>query len=436
MRISVLSSMVFWLLAAVAMPAFATDFSGDIAKLREFLDLDKSYSPSERAEAEAAFAKLKARAADMSPAAFQLAVAHIAALTRNGHTMLVAGVWANQFNRTPLRYHVFADGTRVVHAPDSMRELLGARVVAIDGHGIEEIRTAFGQYFGAREGQRDEWVGFFLELPAILNAAGFAKAEDRVEAQLELANGSTVTRTLSGALDPPEGELLAFLDDCRLVTFAAENVMPPAAVPLYLSRPGQAFRLEPLPEVDAYFMQFRINKSYYEQKIDPFLASVRATLQKAKPKNVIVDLRLDGGGDLNTTRSFLQDLPSLTAKDGRIFVLTSGRTFSAGIASAGYLKQAAPSRVTIVGEPIGDHLEFWAEGDFMQLPVSKAALLAATERHNYMTGCSEADCHSSIRKHPIRVQSLEPDIAAPLTYSDYRAGHDPAIEAVRKALGR
>src|SRR5258705_637582 len=102
MRISVLSSMVFWLLAAVAMPAFAADFSGDIAKLREFLDLDKSYSPSERTEAEAAFAELKARAADMSPAAFQLAVAHIASLTRNGHTMLVAGVWANQFNRTPL----------------------------------------------------------------------------------------------------------------------------------------------------------------------------------------------------------------------------------------------------------------------------------------------------------------------------------------------
>jgi hypothetical protein len=53
-----------------------------------------------------------------------------------------------------------------------------------------------------------------------------------------------------------------------------------------------------------------------------------------------------------------------------------------------------------------------------------------------MTGCPEADCHRSIREHPIRVPSLEPDIAAPLTYADYRAGRDPALDAVRKALGR
>jgi hypothetical protein len=32
------------------------------------------------------------------------------------------------------------------------------------------------------------------------------------------------------------------------------------------------------------------------------------------------------------------------------------------------------------------------------------------------------------------VQSLEPDIAAPLTYTDYRAGRDPALDVVRKRL--
>ena len=42
----------------------------------------------------------------------------------------------------------------------------------------------------------------------------------------------------------------------------------------------------------------------------------------------------------------------------------------------------------------------------------------------------------SIRENPIRVQSLEPDIAAPLTYADYRQGRDPALAAVRQALGR
>jgi hypothetical protein len=203
-----------------------------------------------------------------------------------------------------------------------------------------------------------------------------------------------------------------------------------------VSEPGRAFRMEPLPEIDAQYIQLRLNKSFYEQKIETFLASARATLEKAKPRNVVVDLRQDGGGDLNTTRAFMQALPTMVAADGRIFVLTSGRTFSAGIASAGYLEQAAPTRVTIVGEPVGDHLEFWAEGGLVQLPVSKAVLLPATERHNYTTGCPEPDCHGPIRENPIRIPLLEPDVAAPLTYADYRAGRDPALAAVYEALWR
>jgi hypothetical protein len=51
-----------------------------------------------------------------------------------------------------------------------------------------------------------------------------------------------------------------------------------------------------------------------------------------------------------------------------------------------------------------------------------------------MTGCPEPDCHQSIRDAPIKVDSLEPDIAAPLTYAAYRMGVDPALEAVKSRL--
>ena len=92
--------------------------------------------------------------------------------------------------------------------------------------------------------------------------------------------------------------------------------------------------------------------------------------------------------------------------------------------------------MTIVGEPIGDHLEFWAEGSLVELPASGATLLYASERHDYATGCPEPDCHASIRDHPIRVTTLEPDVLAPLSFADYRAGRDPALEAVGRLLGR
>jgi hypothetical protein len=434
MRRSILALLVAALACALA-PARADDFSADLATVRKFLALDQSYSPPERAAVEAALAELAAAAPDLSLAAFHLGVARIAALSGNGHTMMPAGLWMFSFNRIPLRLHVFADGLYVVHAPEELRELLGARVVSIDGRTADELRVAFGRYFGARAGKRDEWVGFLLESPELMHTAGLAQANDRLELALQLQDGSQVLRTLHGVLDAPDEEPFNFFDFSRLVLHAAENAGA-AAVPFYLQGVRRNFAVTALPELEAAYVQIRLNKDFYEQKADQFFAEARALIDRIRPKNAIVDLRLDHGGDLNTTRDFLQALPAMTAEDGRIFVLTSGRTFSAGIASAGYLKQAAPERVTIVGEPIGDFLEFWAEGELLVLEQSGAALLFASERHNYQTGCQESDCHSSIRDHPIRVRSLEPDIAAALTYSDYRAGRDVALEAVRRELGQ
>ncbi|HET9206639.1 MAG TPA: hypothetical protein VFO28_10415, partial [Burkholderiaceae bacterium] len=70
-----MSVLLCWPLVGGA--ALAHDFSGDLPAVRAFLDRDKSYAAADRAEAEAAFTRLKSGAADMSPAAFHLAVAQI-----------------------------------------------------------------------------------------------------------------------------------------------------------------------------------------------------------------------------------------------------------------------------------------------------------------------------------------------------------------------
>ena len=116
-------------------------------------------------------------------------------------------------------------------------------------------------------------------------------------------------------------------------------------------------------------------------------------------------------------------------------MLTSPWTFSAAISTAGYLKQAGGSRVTIVGEMVGDRLEFWAEGRLARLPYSGAAMSYSTQRHDYKTGCKPyTDCHGSVVRHPIAVPSLAPDISAPLTIEDIIAGRDPGMDAIAKAL--
>jgi hypothetical protein len=62
-------------------------------------------------------------------------------------------------------------------------------------------------------------------------------------------------------------------------------------------------------------------------------------------------------------------------------------------------------------------------------------ILPATERHDYRTGCRNIEnCHGSVARHPIAVETLAPDIEAPWTIEAYRAGRDPAMEAVASAV--
>ena len=201
--------------------------------------------------------------------------------------------------------------------------------------------------------------------------------------------------------------------------------------PYYLSEPEEPFRYRTLEKNKIAYLQFRTNIDFSGKRdIVQFAADVEESLRQDRPVHLIVDQRLNWGGDLTTTRALMERLPSFVS--GQVFLLTSGRTFSAGISSSAYLKQAGGDQVTILGEPVGDDLEFWAEGDLLNLPTLQANLLYARERHNYRTGCPEADCHANIQHNPIRIKTLAPDVPVSPSQDDFLAGRDPLMESANR----
>ncbi|HEX4911962.1 MAG TPA: hypothetical protein VFV64_14480 [Permianibacter sp.] len=421
------------LLALLSTTVFATDYQADLDKVQQLLAQDTAFNASERQHAEAMLTALRRDAPSLSAPAFQLGVAKLFALAQNGHTMLLTGLWPSQFNRIAVRTQVFADGIFVLDADD--RTLIGQKLLAIDGQPAEQLRQRFTEYWGALPNKCDDWLGYWLESAELLHAAGLAEKPDALTLQVQNSKGKISEVTLPASVQLPAHGRYAFFSHSRLVELLPANLAARAPTPLYLAEPDKLFRHAALPELNAFYLQLRYNTHAAGQRLDSaFIDAALAAIAAQKPQHIIVDLRLNSGGDLNNTRALMQTLPTLLPANGKIFAITSGRTFSAGIASLGYLKQAGGDRVVIVGEPVGDMLEYWAEGSLVELPVSKAEILIATERHNYVTGCQEADCHGSIRKHPIRVQSLAPDIRAPLRYQDYQRGIDPALQAIVTAL--
>ncbi|MGD9814861.1 MAG: hypothetical protein AB7Q23_06655 [Hyphomonadaceae bacterium] len=412
----------------------------DIAFFREhFFNVDQSYSAAARAEADRRLTVLEGQVGEVSQAYFELELARIVALADNGHTAYFPGPRSRRFNRVAdVRLAPFGEDFYVLRASPANADLLGARLVAIDGRPVAQARAVARTLAGGTDAWRDRNAAYFLESPEQMQALDVIARADRVTYRFQLANGRSVTRRFT-----PEGanpdRIRANTDRWYYPALMAEEgdawrtLISADAAPWSLRDPDTPFRMRDAPELDAFWIEMRQNFNHEEMDIAEFMLDSLEAARTSGRRNIVLDMRMNGGGDLNITRAWVRRLPR--AVPGRVFVLTSPNTFSAAISTIGYLKQSAPDRVTIVGEMVGDRLDFYSEGDVISLPHSGAAILYATERHDYRTGCRGIEnCHGSVVRHPIAVESLAPDIAAPWTIEDYRAGRDPAEAAIAAAL--
>ena len=409
----------------------------DIAAFRDdFFESDIAYTPEARAGAEGRLADLEVRLDNVSPAQFELRLAQIVSLADNGHTISFAHSRAGRYNRIPIRMAVFGEDYYVLRAVGPHADVLGAKVVSVGGTDIAEIRDAARALAGGTVAHRDRAAPFLIESPEQLYALGLVPAPTHATYVFERSNGERIEQILGGGpgtTGPGGGDRLYYPEIMDGETDEWQRVLDVEDAPWALQDPDDSFRSMDLLDLDAIIIELRRNYDGPDQTMRAAIAEFRQAIEGAGRTNLVLDMRQNGGGDLNTTRDFMEALPDMVS--GHVFVLISPWTFSAAISSVGYLKQTAPERVTIVGEGPGDRLEFFAEGGVTILPNSGAMLLAATERHDYRTGCEGfSDCHGSVVRHPIAVESLGPVIAAPWTFEAYAAGSDPGMEAVAHAL--
>lgn len=410
----------------------------DLAVFRErFLSADRAYSPDARREAEQRLARLEREAGQVTPAAFRVEVCRIAALADNGHSQcaqIPADVLA------PVVFSPFEGRFHVVGVHPGDEDLLGAELVSLDGRPVAEVRRVGRSLHGGVAAFRDLTVAEALRRPEQLHALGLTRSPSVAVYGLRRLDGRRVVKPVE-AMAPrqaDEGLVRAPLAD---------------KAPWALAEPARPFRWRDAPEMDALVVQLRRNLDTPDQKLADFLAAAEAERVRLGRRNVVLDMRFNGGGDLTRSVDFMNRWPARLPAEGRIVVLTGPRTFSAAIASIAYLEQAGGARVVLVGEPTGDRLEFFAEGRLMFLPGSGVALAPATERHDYRNGCRlYADCHVAVaqpgsptgspvetealvlRRHPITVRSLDPDIKVSWTVADWVAGRDPAMAVAERLL--
>jgi hypothetical protein len=379
-----------------------------------------------------------AQSADhLSPEQFLLVVFHIAAFADNGHDVVndSEGAWWPTA-RLPIRMIWFPSGWVVARADSAHSDLVGARVIGIDGHPPESIFRRLRLYWGGPDTSRRWNLEFVVESAGLLHAAGLAQRADRLTFDLRLLDGRRANRILffepKTALPPGQYPSRvwspALWPEEERKGWRAVN--PPQS-PLYLQDAERLFRVVPVPELDAIFLQMRTHFDGPNETVADFRRQADAAIAKIHPHNLIVDLRFDTGGNTELTREWQRTL--ITQVPGRIYVLVGNYTFSAGIVAAAAFKHDGAQRVRIVGDALGDRLRWWSEGQDVCLPHSHYCLHRTSGLWDLLRNCgSHASCYGD--KYDAQVDDLAPDLEAPLTADAWLAGRDPAMEAIQSDL--
>lgn len=428
-----------------------------------FLAVDRSFSATARAAAEERLSRIEKASKPLSPMEFAVELCRITALADNAHTQcmphyvgrivcerfaaLIAkdSPWCNlrepdfkvpDFTRLSIGFQPFGEDFHVVRVASESSDLLGAKLLSIDGKPIESIRPILRTFSGGTAAHRDVVAAGVLASPQQLRAVSLSKRDDSLLYEFSMPDGRKSQRrfTFSGSDSGKANE---------------QSIPAPERVPWSLQEPDKPFRFRDAPEIDSLVVQLRQIFDAQGEGIAAFLARMETQREASGRKNIVLDMRQNGGGNLILARDFMIQWPARVP--GKFYVLTSRQTFSAAIASIGYLKQAGGDRVFIVGEPVGDRLMFFSDGLPVQLPHSGLFFLPAVVRMDYAKGCREyTDCFEGVvaagrpaavsllvvppdlKRLPISVGTLNPDVSAPWTVRSWMEGTDPAMQAIEK----
>jgi len=405
----------------------------DIEQFSRLLGMDQSFSPAARAEADRRIAELKSEHVPLDKERFRVALMRITALADNGHTGLYFGKGGQNF--MPLRVTLFADGLYVLRAKSAYADLLGARVESIEDKPVREVIAVLEQLHGGAEGWRRNNAATYIQSPEILYGAAIGSRPDQTHWTFRLPDGSEVTRTLPGENadeNEPHAQMTRWLSPQKMKGESSDwraLISDDADLPLSLRDFNSRFRRAWVDHGCTLFIQLKAIADADNQPIGDFLSATTDEMRAHPPCNIVLDMRFNSGGDYTKIARFASHLPDFVSPHGRIYLLTGTQTFSAAITATAFVKQAAGPRAIILGEPVGDRLSFYGEGNSGCLPHDDLCLHYATGMHDYAHRCDDWDrCFWLNWLFPVQVESLAPDETIEMTFADYTMRRDPVLD--------
>jgi tetratricopeptide (TPR) repeat protein len=322
-----------------------------------------------------------------------------------GHVAL----WAPRGNRyLPVRLYAFPEGLFIVEASDPYKDLAGSRVLALGSLPAEEAMRRLSEVLSTDGDMQYLWGVSRLAETAYLKGLGATSSVDSVSLTVQPPGGSSRTVTLATLTTEPAGR------QDKLV--APPGVTPP----LFLRDVAQLHWETPLPEHDALYVQVNNLLDEENETLAEFGPRLWAVIEKARPKNLILDIRHNNGGTTQLYPELLRTLVAFSRVPGnQLYALIGRRSYSA---TGNFVTDL--ERLTdpiFVGEASSECCNLYGDPTGLILPYSQT--------HGELTAVKWNLSTPSDRR-----REMSPEVPVQLTAQAYFSGQDPAMEAIFRMI--
>jgi tetratricopeptide (TPR) repeat protein len=330
-------------------------------------------------------------------------------LVGDGHTtMEFRHAFDKSGRAVPVAFFRFEEGLFVTRADPRFGGLAGAQVLEVAGHSIGDTLQALNGVVAKDNSMGLLWQGpIFLRYPWIARGLGLSQAKSGLLLRVRKLDGTEEQLTLPEDAASPR--------DTWVTPLPAG-----APLPLYLKRQGDAYWFEYLDSARLVYFQYNRVQNDGKESIAKFSGRLFDFIEHHEVQKVVIDMRWNNGGNNFLNAPILEGLIRCTKinQPGRLFVIVGRNTFSAAMCGATQIERY--TKAIMVGEPTGSSPNFIGETVIVRLPYSR---MTASISDLYWENSVAMDYRTWIA----------PRIYTPPTFAAYRAGRDPALEAILAA---
>lgn len=318
----------------------------------------------------------------------------------DGHTSFP--LWSWKFHSFPFELRMFGRDLYVVKTTSANDDLLGAKLISVNGFSSAEVVRRFSTLtpFSENEFSTAVRVAEFLPKAEILNGLDLINDTTKASFLFEI-NGKTKQYQFNSAQRHS-------LD--RYITYNNNNFFS------YKEKINEDLWFGASSDSRVIYIKFRRYTSM--SKMEGLAEDVLSFINKNKSKNLIIDMRDNYGGDFFVGLKLAQWLlaDSIDWKSG-VYVLIDNVTFSAAMSNAAQFSQIL--NATLVGTPTGAKPSGYQDMGQFTLPNSGLDVTYSKRLYHFKEDQKDA---------------LYPDVQVEISIQDYRDGNDRQLLWVLKDI--